>query len=499
LPVHVDTLSLLIPTFKQTEFEENPNDYILRACGVDGQLHSNRQRKHMFSSSLSLDTQSVTIKQQYRQQNYLSDLYGHTTRDRPVIGKHRRMSTMNENKDNYSTTMNMNNDSDIPDADELELSSLPLIQREEFIEKVLHGYDTRQMLIPSPLILACMATCADKSDYEDIVRILLESHIVEYDGLNHESILNRVLDSMFIKDYASFQRVEVYRDTEIDGPSASIFYQFDGFIVNHDIKTMSGALSGSSVTINTSRNDESAGSDDGHQTEVPISVRCFLTVLVLRDIFVQYPRWDFHLLRENIEEHFTELESALGCRPTILYPDGDIIFSRKRSDVTWEMIVKYRLCSETGQSLYMQVDYYFFESFGDPLADTLANVYQTPFYISCMADSTAMMATIFDSYFKRRNLHCWGTVAERHLEHCFGRYQTSTYISSNNRFNMFIACFVLTLFRWCTTREKQWHDICLVMYNIKSLLSSRFRSIYRGEFCYSSTYIRSCICIVRTT
>ena len=75
---------------------------------------------------------------------------------------------------------------------------------------------------------------------------------------------------------------------------------------------------------------------------------------------LQYPRWDFHLLRENIEEHFVELENALGCRPTILYPDGDVISSRKRSDVTWEVIVKYRLSSETGQSLYMQVDYYFF-------------------------------------------------------------------------------------------------------------------------------------------
>ena len=34
--------------------------------------------------------------------------------------------------------MNITNDNDIPDADELELSSLPLIQREEFIDKVLH-------------------------------------------------------------------------------------------------------------------------------------------------------------------------------------------------------------------------------------------------------------------------------------------------------------------------------------------------------------------------
>ncbi|CAF5036390.1 unnamed protein product, partial [Rotaria sp. Silwood1] len=107
-----------------------------------------------------------------------------------------------------------------------------------------------------------------------------------------------------------------------------------------------------------------------------------------RNIFLQYPRWDFHLLRENIEEHFSDLENALGCRPTILYPDGDIISSRKRNDVTWEVIVKYRLSSETGESLYMQVDYYFFESFGDPLADALTNTYQTPFYISCMTDST---------------------------------------------------------------------------------------------------------------
>ena len=369
---------------------------------------------------------------------------GQGTRDQLSTGIH-SLTT------NPNPTVNMTNDNDIPDADELELSSLPMIQRDEFIDKLLHGYETKQMFIPSPLILACMATCSDKTDYEEIVKILLESHLVEYDGLNHECILNRVLDHMYHKDYASFQHVQVYRDTEIDGPSAVIYYQFDGFIVNQDVKPISGALSGSSATLNTSRNEESAGSDDGHPSEAPISVRCFLTVLVLRDIFLQYPRWDFHLLRENIEEHFSELENALGCRPTILYPDGEYVSSRKRSDVTWEVIMKYRLSSETGQSLYMQVDYYFFESFGDPVADALVNVYQTPFYISCMTDSTVMMETIFDSYFKRRNLHCWGTLAERHLEHCFGKWSIADEKSLSSRCVFSPSDGVLQIKNNCTT------------------------------------------------
>jgi hypothetical protein len=416
LPIHFDSLALLIPTFKQQEFENNPNEYILKACGVERNTHRTKQRRHTLTSLEPLnsyDDHNITLRQEYLKQKLRSNIDGQTAKDQPSLG------TVNNNNNN-SNTMNVTNDNDIPDADELELSSLPLLQREEFIDKVIHGYDTKQMLIPSPLILACVATCGDKNDYEEIVKLLLESHLVEFDGLNHEAILNRVLDYMNKKDYASFQHVQVYRDTETEGPSAFIFYQFDGFIVNQDVKPFSGELSGSSITLNTSKNDES-GSDDGHQTETPISVRCFLTVLVLRDIFLQYPRWDFHLLRENIEEHFVELENALGCRPTILYPDGDVISSRKRSDVTWEVIVKYRLSSETGQSLFMQVDYYFFESFGDPLSDAFANVFQSPFYISCMTDSTVMMDTIFDSFFKRRHLHCWGTVAQRHLEHCFGK------------------------------------------------------------------------------
>ena len=397
LPIHFDTISLLIPNFKQRQFDHNPNEYILKTCGVERGTHRTKQRNPARTQSPSVDS----IPQRIRLNT--------DSRDRPSV------SIANLN----ISSLNISNDNDIPDADELELSSFPLIQRDEFIDKVLHMHDTKQMLIPSPLILACIATCGEKTDYEDIVKILLESHLVEFDGLNHDCILNNVLDYMHRKDYALFQHVQVYRDTEIEGPSAFIFYQFDGFIVNQDVKPLSRVLSGSSATLNTSKNDESGGSDDDHQTETPISVRCFLTVLVLRDIFLQYPRWDFHLLRENIEEHFVELETALGCRPTILYPDGDIISSRKRSDVTWEVNVKYRLNSETGQSLYMQVDYYFFESFGDPLADALANIYQTPFYVSCMTDSTVMMDTIFDSFFKRRNLHCWGTLAQKHLEHCF--------------------------------------------------------------------------------
>jgi len=399
-----DNLSLLIPKFQHIPFENMPHDFILKACGVERDTN-----------------QPTRQRQEYFQDRIRSNIDEHLARDQPSLGL-------------LSHSMTINNDNDIPDADELELSSLPLIQREEFIDKILHSNETKPMLVPSPLILACLATCGEKNEYEEIVKYLLDSNLIEYDGLNHECILNRVLNYMHKKDYAAFQHIQVYRDTEIEGPSALIFYQFDGFIVNQDVKPVSGAVSGSSVTLNTSKNDESAASDDGHLHETPISVRCFLTVLVLRDVFTHYPRWDFHLLRETIEEHFVELENALGCRPTILYPDGDIISSRKRSDVTWEVIVKYRLSSENGQSLYMQVDYYFFESFGDPFADAFANFYQTPFYISCMTDSTVMMDSIFDSYFKRRHLHCWGTVAEKHLEHCFDGI-----LQIKNNFTTFLA------------------------------------------------------------
>ena len=430
-----------------------------------------------------MDNPHMMLKQQsHLRLKSLSRIDGQGSRDQPSLATNRLTS----NSSGGSATA----DTDVPDADELELSSLPLIQRDEFIEKVIHGNDKKQMLIPSPLVLACMATCADRVDYEEVVKMLLDSHLVEYDGLNHECVLNRVLDCMHNKDYASFQHVQVYRDTEVEGPSALIFYQFDGFIVNQEVAPLSSALSGSSATLNTSRNEESAGSDDGHHTDGPISVRCFLTVLVLRDIFLQYPRWDFHLLRENIEENFSELENALGCRPTVLYPDGDVISSRKRSDVTWEVIVKYRLSSETGQSLYMQVEYHFFESFGDPFADALANTYQTPFYISCLTDSHAMMEMIFDSYFKRRNLHCWGTVAERHLEHCFGKRKVRRRIESDKN---------LRWFRWSAADQEQLHHFSLALHHLESLLSSGRRSICRRELRNDPADIRPCFCLVCST
>ncbi|CAF2549178.1 unnamed protein product [Rotaria sp. Silwood2] len=412
LSIHFNTLSLLIPNFKQELFDRNPNEYILKTFGVEHTTHTTKQNKNSRLQSSSIDIHKNLLAEQYFQNKLRSNI---DPKDQPSLSG----NIHNNNNNNNNNSINNTNDNDIPDADELELSSLPLIQRDEFIDKVLHMYDTKQMLISSPLILACLATCGNRIDYEDIVKILLESHLFEYDGLNHECILNHVVNYMHRNDYAHFQSVQVYRDTETEGPSAYIFYQFDGFIVNQDVKPISSRVSGSLATLNTSKNDESAESDDDHQHVTTISVRCLLTVLVLRDIFIQYPRWDFHLLRENIEEHFSDLENALGCRPTILYPDGDIISSRKRSDVTWEVIVRYRLSSETGESLYMQVDYYFFDSFGDPLADALVNAYQTPFYISCMTDSTIMMNTIFDSFFKRRHLHRWGTIAEKHLENCF--------------------------------------------------------------------------------
>ncbi|CAF3304704.1 unnamed protein product [Rotaria socialis] len=411
-----DALSLLIPLRQQRELEKNPSGYILKACGVERETHATKQRKKGFTvlaQPVSVDDQNRMSVPQNSQRIFQSSLDRQTAKNQPPLGS----NTMFMDRVNNINNLNTPNDNDIPDADELELSSLPLMQREEFIDKLIKATDNKHMLVPSPLTLACIARCGDKADYEEIVKILLESHLVEYDGVNHECILNRVLDYMHTKEYGTFQHVQVYRDTETEGPTALIFYQFDGFIVNQDVKPASGVHSGSSITLNTSDND-SVASDDGHQTETPTIIRCFLTILVVRDVFIQYPRWDFHVLRENIEEHFVELERALGCRPTILYPDGDVISSRKRSDVTWEVKVKYHLSSETGQSLYMEVDYYFFDSFGDPFADAFAQIYQTPFYISCMTESTVMMQTIFDSFFKRRNLSLWGTVAQRHLEHC---------------------------------------------------------------------------------
>ncbi|CAM4767333.1 unnamed protein product [Rotaria magnacalcarata] len=411
-----DALSLSITLRQQRELEKNPSDYILKACGVEHEPHATKQRKNRFTvltESVSIDDQNRMSAPQNSQRIFRPNLDGQKAKAQLSLGS----STTSTDRHHHNN-LDIANDNEIPDADELELSSLPLMQREEFIDKLINSTDNKHMFVPSPLTLACIAICGNKADYEEIVKILFESHLFEYDGVNHECILNRVLDYMHTKQYGTFQYVQVYRDTETEGPTALIFYQFDGFIVNQDVKPASGVRSGSLITLNTSDTDESVASDDGHQAETPISIRCFLTILVIRDLFIQYPRWDFHLLRENIEEHFLELERALGCRPTILYPDGDVISSRKRSDVTWEVRVKYRLSSETGQSLYMEVDYYFFDSFGDPFADAFAHVYQTPFYISCMTESTVMMQTIFDSFFKRRHLSPWGTVAHRHLEHC---------------------------------------------------------------------------------
>lgn len=382
---HFDTISFFIPSSKQKQFELNPHEYILQACGAESEL-----------------ILTPTNQQKHRWTNYVHD-----------------QPSLSANITDTNSISNTN-ETDIPDADELELSSLPLIQREEIIDKILHIDVEKAFFIPSPLMLACLGSCGERIDYENIVKILLESHLVEFDGLNHESILRYVLNYMKKHSYGHFQSLLVYRDTDVEGPSNFLFYQFEGFLVNQNVQTIDATQSDSSTTLS----NESLPSDDDNQisSDTPIIIRCFLTILVLRNIFYQYPRWDFHLLRENIEENFNELEETLGFRPTILYPDGEILSYRKRSDLTWEIIVKYRLASDTGRSIYMQVDYYFFESFGDPFADAFINLYQSPFYLSCLTDSTVMMEFIFDSFFKRRHLHCWeNVVAQKQLEDCFGR------------------------------------------------------------------------------
>ena len=284
--VHLDILSLFIPTFQLQEFKQNPNEYVLKACGIESDIHRTRQHSRtlpLIDSSTSLGTSNITSEQQ-------NVHFGVRTQKDRLLAKDQISLTRKSTVATDVNSINFINDNDIPDADELELSSLPLIQHGEFIDKIIHGYDTKHMIIPSPLILACAAVCGEKSDYEEIVKILLESHLVEFDGLNHECILYRILDYMHTKNYGSFQYVQVYRGTETEEPFASIFYQFGGFIVNQDAKPLSGIFLDSSITLNASRDDESVESDDDHQTGTLVSVRCFLTVLVLHDIFLAYPR-----------------------------------------------------------------------------------------------------------------------------------------------------------------------------------------------------------------
>ena len=190
----------MIPERKQNQFRSNPHEYILQACGVENENES-------FESNL--------------------DFYSRTV---PIIRK--RQVSLSKN-----ILMTNNNETEIPDADELELSSLPLIQREEFIDRIVQSCDEKQFLTPSPLTLACLATIdAERNEYEKVVKILLETHLVEYDGLNHESILRHVVDFLQRKDYVQFDSIDVYRDTDLQGPSSSILYEFNGFIVNQDVK-----------------------------------------------------------------------------------------------------------------------------------------------------------------------------------------------------------------------------------------------------------------------
>ena len=247
--------------------------------------------------------------------------------------------------------------------------------------------------IPSPLLLAsaCPLNGEEyKQSYCQIVQYLLESKLVDIDGLNHSSLTKNILDYFARHKYANFIRTNTM---------PYVYYQCD-------------ALFTSSIRHNPSR--VSQFTDDG---QTAFKLVYFLTILNQRSLFLRYEYFDQYLLRHLLDLHSHSIEHTLGRKISLTYyTKGIVITEEKINDLTCHLLVRYRLHIEH-DSIEIDIHFYFIHSYINQFADTYFTLFHTPMTMAIQNNSFEMMEILLANITYDQST-IWGSLGNYELETC---------------------------------------------------------------------------------
>lgn len=267
----------------------------------------------------------------------------------------------------------------------------PQFSRDALLRALIEQGSGLVYFIPSPLLLA--AACPLNGDrykesYYQICQHLLESQLVGVDGINHESLTSHSIEYFARHKYANFTRTAT---------TPHIFYQCD-------------ALFTSSSRMNRSR--LSHVSDDGQPIQKLVY---FVTVLNQRSLFSRYERFDQYLLRHLLRLHSAQVEKAFGQKIHLNhYIRGRVIEQEQLSDLAFRLLLRYTLPHDH-DSVDIDVNYYFVDSYVDQFADTYVSLFHTPTTMAIQHGNLPLFELLLSNLSLNKATN-WGTAAAHELE-----------------------------------------------------------------------------------
>ncbi|CAF3681673.1 unnamed protein product [Adineta steineri] len=379
----MNPLYFVLPKSRMRDFSDSPFDYLLRASGMKTHL------TNIGNTIVNLDDNDID------DDSPILPLMSDDEDDEEFLLSSPLLIEQNkdERTDSFLEDQHAMEvaDADIPDADLLEASMQ--FSRDILLRSLIEQGKGTVYFIPSPLLLASACPLNGKQykqAYDDVVQHLLNSNLVNIDGLNHDSLTKNTIEYFSRHKYADFTSTKSI---------PYIYYQCN-------------ALFTSSSIGNQSRMSEM--SEDGHSM---FKIVYFITILTQRSLFSRYENFDQYLLRDLLQLHSHQLEKAFGEKITYnQYTKGRILEQEQINELTFRLLIRYNIHQEEN-SFEIDINYFFNDSYSDQFADTYISLFHTPITMAIQNGCLSIAEILLSNISLNTNTH-WGTLAMYELETC---------------------------------------------------------------------------------
>lgn len=253
--------------------------------------------------------------------------------------------------------------------------------------------------VPSPLLLASACPLNGdqyKESYHEIIKYLLDSKLVDIDGLSHNSLTKNSIDYFARHKYANFTRTTSF---------PYLYYQCD-------------ALFTASTSVNDSRLSQMT--DDGEKLSKLIY---FITILNQYSLFSHCENFDQYLLKYLLDLHSYQIEKAFGHKIRFnQYTKETILEQEQINELTLRILIRYDIHNE--HDFYqIDVNYFFVDSYIDQFVDTYISLFHTPVTMAIQNGCLSIVDILLSNISFSQNTN-WGTLAIYELETCIDQLFT---------------------------------------------------------------------------
>jgi hypothetical protein len=391
----------ILPKSRMKDFTDNPFDYLLRASGMKINITSPNNTVLDLHEDTDEDSPILSMLDDEDDEELLSSS--------PIMVEQRR----DGRSDSFIAEQEAIQaaDADIPDADQLGISlrlifffdslnvfsysleSSMQFSRDLLLRSLIEQANGLVYFIPSPLLLASACPLNDeqyKQSYHKIIEYLLNSKLVDIDGLNHDSLNKNTIEYFSRHKYANFTRTNFI---------PYIYYQCDALFT---------------TTLKKNQSRTSQISDD---EQIILKIIYFITIFNQRSLFSYYEYFDQYLLRHLLDLHSHQIEQAFRNKIIInQYTKGIIIEQEQINELTIRILIRYNLQTEN-DSIEIDVNFFFIDSYIDQFADTYTSLFHTPITMAIQNSCLSIVEILLSNISLNKNTN-WGTLANYELETC---------------------------------------------------------------------------------